>query len=276
MGIGDTGFSFQTPGEATSVSASNPGWYQANIAAIQQGAADIYGQNLNFTPYGKKWVNGQLENDPNYSGQVIAPTNAMQQSAQTGAQNLMGGLANYGQNIQQFMNPYQASVNDQIARMGQRNLNENVMPAVTSNFGNAGQFGSKRMMDFQGRALRDNAETMQNATSQAAQQGWQQANQAQNANFTQNMAGLGQLNQFGGDEWNRSQQQNQFNLQQWNAQQQYPFQQMNWLSGVSRGLQPGQVGGIQYQYGGSQGTAPNYLQTLGGLAQTSYALGGGR
>jgi len=44
----------------------------------------------------------------------------------------------------QFMNPYTAQVTDEIARLGNRNFNENIMPGVNSQFTGNGMFGSSR------------------------------------------------------------------------------------------------------------------------------------
>lgn len=250
---------FQLPGSGISESASNPAWYQAGLAGVLQDAQSLYDTNKNFTPY---------------SGQVVAPTNAMQTGAAQNVQNMVGGLSNYSQNLQQYMNPYQSGVVDQIATLGNRNLTENVLPQLQSGFTGAGQFGSKRMMDFQNRAVRDSNDSIMNQQNQALQSGFQQANQNMNAQNQMMLAGNQALNQYGNEEWNRGQQQNQFNLNQWNTEQQYPFQSYGWLSNIVRGLQPGQVGGVNFQYGGaSVPSSPNYLQTLGGLSAVAGALG---
>jgi len=79
------------------------------------------------------------------------------------------------QNVGNYMNPYNQAVTDQIARLGARNLSENLLPGVSDQFVRAGQFGSSRMGEFGGRALRDTQEAVLNQQAQALQQGYGQA-----------------------------------------------------------------------------------------------------
>lgn len=105
-------------------------------------------------------------------------------------------LQNAGQssvaNIQSYMNPYQDSVLDTIAKRGARNLSENLLPSVSDAFVRAGQFGSGRMGEFGSRAVRDTQEAILNEQSQAAQQGYGQALQASQADLGR-QAELGSL-----------------------------------------------------------------------------------
>jgi hypothetical protein len=90
-----------------------------------------------------------------------------------------GNLTAAGQSavggIQQYMNPFTSSVTDQIARLGARNLSENLLPSVSDAFVRAGQFGSNRMGEFGARALRDTQESVLREQAQALQQGYGQA-----------------------------------------------------------------------------------------------------
>lgn len=79
------------------------------------------------------------------------------------------------QNIGQYLNPYTQNVTDQIAKLGARNLSENLLPSVSDAFVRAGQFGGTRMGEFGSRALRDTQESILNQQSQALQQGYNQA-----------------------------------------------------------------------------------------------------
>jgi hypothetical protein len=98
-------------------------------------------------------------------------------------------LSNAGQstvaNIGQYMNPYTDAVVNRIAELGQRNLSENLMPAITSKFINAGQLGygphaggavaPSGMMTDTARALRDtNADILAQQTA-ALQSGYNTA-----------------------------------------------------------------------------------------------------
>jgi hypothetical protein len=77
--------------------------------------------------------------------------------------------------IQNFMNPYTQNVTDQIAKLGARNLSENLLPGVSDAFIRAGQFGGTRMGEFGSRALRDTQEAVLAQQGQALQTGYGQA-----------------------------------------------------------------------------------------------------
>ena len=54
-----------------------------------------------------------------------------------------------------YMNPYQSNVVDEMARLQQRNIKENMMPAMKGAAGSMGQFGSQRQFQATGNMLRD-------------------------------------------------------------------------------------------------------------------------
>lgn len=78
----------------------------------------------------------------------------------------------------QYTNPYTKGVNEEIARLGNQNLMENVLPGVNSTFTGAGQFGSTRNGEFNARAIRDSnasvlgqqSKVLMDAQSQALEQ----------------------------------------------------------------------------------------------------------
>lgn len=78
-------------------------------------------------------------------------------------------------NIDAYMNPFVSNVTDQIAKLGARNLSENLLPAVSDSFVRAGQFGGSRMGEFGSRALRDTQEAVLGQQANALQQGYGQA-----------------------------------------------------------------------------------------------------
>lgn len=96
----------------------------------------------------------------------------LQQAAQTSAAG-----------IQQYMNPYQQSVMNQMARQSARNLSENLLPAVSDAFIRSGQFGGTRMGEFGSRALRDTQEALLAQQAQTLQQGYGQALSASQADL---------------------------------------------------------------------------------------------
>jgi hypothetical protein len=104
-------------------------------------------------------------------------------------------------NVQDFMNPYTQSVTDQIAKLGARNLSENLLPSVSDSFIRAGQFGGTRMGEFGSRALRDTQESVLAQQSQALQSGYGQAlsaaqqEAARQAGLASTAGGLGSAQQ---------------------------------------------------------------------------------
>jgi hypothetical protein len=113
---------------------------------------------------------------------------------QQAKQSVVGGIQNY-------MNPYTQNVTDQIAKLGARNLSENLLPSVSDAFIKAGQFGGTRMGEFGSRALRDTQESILGQQSQALQQGYGQAMGAAQqdasrlAQLASTAGGLGQAQQ---------------------------------------------------------------------------------
>ena len=101
-------------------------------------------------------------------------------------------------NVSNYYNPYQQDVMDQLAKQGARNLQENLLPAVSDAFIRAGQFGSSRMGDFGARALRDTQEAVLAQQAELANTGYAQAmaNRAldlnRQANLGQTVAGIQQ------------------------------------------------------------------------------------
>ena len=78
------------------------------------------------------------------------------------------------QNIGQYMNPYNEQVTNRIAQLGARNLSENILPSISSDFIKAGGYGSTRQRDLVGRAARDTQESILGQQAQALQQGYGQ------------------------------------------------------------------------------------------------------
>jgi hypothetical protein len=176
------------------------------------------------------------------------------EQAQTGMQGLAGATS-VG-NIGAYMNPYTANVTDQIAKLGARNLSENLLPGVSDAFVRAGQFGGSRMGEFGSRALRDTQESILGQQAQALQSGYGQALGASQADLSRQQGALGQLAQLSqvGQQMStadvaaleaagrgqQAQKQAELNAaqQQFQNEQLYPRQQMDWLSTQIRGMAP--------------------------------------
>jgi len=129
------------------------------------------------------WMNqaGQATQQSIADRALNAANPYLQNAAQTSAQN-----------IDQYMNPYNRNVTDEIARLGGRNLTENLLPGVSDSFIRAGQFGSNRMGEFGSRALRDTQEAVLGQQAQALQQGYGQSMTAAQGDLGR-QAQLGQI-----------------------------------------------------------------------------------
>ena len=77
--------------------------------------------------------------------------------------------------VQNYMNPYQDQIVNQIATLGNRNLQENVLPRVNQQFIGAGQYGATGHQNLMNRALRDNQEAISQAQGQALHGGYNTA-----------------------------------------------------------------------------------------------------
>lgn len=96
--------------------------------------------------------------------------------------------------VGQYMNPYNDAVTNRIAELGARNLQENLMPAINSDFIRAGQYGSTNMMGEVGKSLRDTQESVLAQQADVLQQGYGQAM----TNAQTDLARYGQLGQTAG------------------------------------------------------------------------------
>lgn len=207
-----------------------------------------------------------------------------------------------------YMNPYTSSVVNRIGQLAGRNLRENLMPAINTNFIRAGQFGSAGQQSAIGRALRDVQESALAQQTQALAGGYGAATTAAQADLarqaqlaqlagsqaaqqaqTQLAAGqqLGQQAQVGQTMGYKDiaaleaagqtqQQEKQKNLdlayQDFLRQQAYPAQQLGMLNALIRGLPYSQTSETS-----STGPASIYQpsplsQVIGGLSLTK-ALG---
>ena len=106
--------------------------------------------------------------------------------------------------VNQYMNPYQQNVVNEMARLQAQNIRENVMPALKGAAGAMGQFGSKRQFDATGQTLRDMQQNLLGQQQQALQTGYTNAINAAQADLQRQMqsgqvlGGLGQIQQAAG------------------------------------------------------------------------------
>jgi hypothetical protein len=279
----------QTATSYTTSSSETPKWMQDAIYNQVQLATNI--ANTPFQPYTKPLVAELSPLQQQAYSNIQANQGAWQPgmtAAQQGTQALSQAPGSFaaaqpymqlaGQqstnNIQDYMNPYTQNVTDQIAKLGARNLTENLLPGVSDSFIRAGQFGSGRMGEFGSRALRDTQESILNQQSGALQSGYTQAMGASQADLARqaalgqqagsltqadlaqrqsaltqmaNMAQTGQalrtsdaatLEAAGAGQQQQQQQQLNAAYQQYQNELQYPKSQADWLSTQVRGMAP--------------------------------------
>lgn len=164
-----------------------PGQQLADFNDTQRQAFDLVGSNVgNYQPY--------LDT----AGKALGANGAYGKAA-VGA---VGGPAQAWTDpgvASKYMSPYTSSVVDEIGRLGNRNLTQNIIPQVQSNFVGSGQFGSSRNAEILGRSVRDAQADISGLQSSALQSGYgtaagifgADANRAQNQGALQSTANLG-------------------------------------------------------------------------------------
>lgn len=96
-------------------------------------------------------------------------------AGQQAMQAVGGSNPTWTQNWQSYMSPYTQSVVDEIARLGNRNLQEGALANINDSFIGSGGFGSDRNADMIGRSIRDAQRDITGQQSMALQQGYGQA-----------------------------------------------------------------------------------------------------
>jgi hypothetical protein len=167
--------------ELNQASSIASGIYPSAMGGV--GAGQQYGSNA---VYG---VNSGVNN-----------ANRLAQGGGAAAMSSVAGPAQtWGNNWQQYMSPYTQSVVNEIGRLGNRNLMENILPNVQSQFIGSGQFGSSRNADILGRAVRDTQDDITGKQQQALESGYgtaagifgQDASRQQQQQQMQSQAALG-------------------------------------------------------------------------------------
>lgn len=100
--------------------------------------------------------------------------------------------------VQGYMNPYQSAVVDEMGRLTQRNVQENVLPALGAAGVGTGQFGSKRQQQITGNTLRDIQADLLGKQYQALAGGYDTATKTAQADLQRQLQagqGLTQLGQ---------------------------------------------------------------------------------
>lgn len=107
------------------------------------------------------------------------------------------GISPFEQNYQRYMNPYQQAVIQQLSEEGNRNFQENILPALEARFVKLGQHGSSKHADLSLRAARDFQRELLSRQQQALSAGFQQAGQMHNSQQGRELEGASQLANIG-------------------------------------------------------------------------------
>jgi hypothetical protein len=179
--------------------------------------------------------------------------------------------------IADYMNPYTSSVVDEMGRLTNRNIQENIMPNLGAAAIGSGQFGSRRQQQVTGNALRDIQSDLLGKQMQALQQGYTQAG-------TQAQTDLSRALQAGQGFTNLGQEQQQLGvaglktMSDYGAQQQaqgqklldYPMAQTQQFAKLMQGYQMPM--GTTTQATGSEGYSNSPLSQIAGLGSLVASL----
>ena len=313
-----------TTGALTTTNDALPDWYQAYTRGIAAKADAV--ANQPYTAYTQPRIEGFNQTQLDSQQQILDNAGAWRPGIDAAETGLMGGLgaytnaaqtgfnkaagADFATDIQGYMNPYQTGVVDEIARLGNKNLFDNVLPGVNSTFAGTGQFGSTRNADFTNRAITQNQQEIMGQQSnllntgfQNAAQNWQndknsniQLGQSAGSLLNQGSTALGGLaqqrttlgltdanaNQVVGQQQQALDQQGlDLQYQDFLQQRDYPQAQLSYLNSMIRGL-PVDKSGFNTQSDlntsqtgnmGSNSGLSQILQGISGVAGVKSALG---
>lgn len=83
-----------------------------------------------------------------------------------------GATKMWPQGMSEYMSPYTGAVVNEIGRLGNQNLTENILPEVNQTFTGGGMFGSSRHADFTNRAIRDASKAIAGEQAKALESGY--------------------------------------------------------------------------------------------------------
>jgi len=180
MGVLDFLFEGSPPenvNSATVTQTNMPDWYQEYTRGLLSKSNAIAAQD--YQAYDQPRVAGftpDTQNSFDLTRSSTGTATPYMAGAQTMLNDVGGGFN--ASKFNDFMNPYTDQVSDRIATLGQRNLSENLLPAVNDTFVGAGQFGGSRNAEFTNRAVRDANESILGKQGELLNQGFQNSMQS--------------------------------------------------------------------------------------------------
>lgn len=292
-GFTDFLFNGQTPPAVTS--ATNQGgnlplWYSSYLSTLSNQASQIASQP--YQTYDQPRIAPQDQQETqayNYLGQNANNWQAPLDAAQSGAGSVAGGFNS--DQFNQYLSPYTSGVVNEIGRLGQQNLDENLLPTLNDQFVGSGQFASDRNRTMDERLVRDTGANISGQQGMALQGAFSNAMQnygtgQQNVNqASQNLGGLAQaqqamttgtagaLNASGATNRQFGQANMDLAYQDFQNQLNYPRQNVAFLSDVLHGQQvpTGQDTTTTAPFNGSMSPSP--LATFAGLTAAGAGIG---
>lgn len=223
------------PAAGSTTSYVQPSYYSDTAAGVAGGVQGMLGNNGYLNTVANNWYGSQ-------PGQ------------QTG-QGALGQYAAYNPTQQQqYMNPYTQDAANEVMRLSNQNLMENVLPGVNSTFTGAGQFGSSRNADFENRAIRDNQTSLNGALATMFKNANDTANQ-QYKDWTQMGVNAGQQD-----------------YTNWLQQANYPLTALGTLGQVTANIKPSSPSSVSTESAGLT-DAQKAIAAIG-LLQNGASAGG--
>lgn len=293
-GFTDFLFNGQTPPAVTSetnAGSSLPLWYSSYLSTLANQASNIASQ-----PYqsyeGARIMpqDAQEQQGYNFMGSNAMNWQSPLQQAQTAAGSVAGGFN--PQQFNNYMSPYVGGVVNEIGRLGNQNLTENLLPTLQNEFVSSGQFGSDRNREMATRLTRDVGANISGQQGMALQGAFSNAMQnygtgTQNQNLaSSNLGGLAQMDQAlttgtagalsasGATNRGFGQANADLAYQDFLNQQNYPRQNVSFLSNVLHGtnVPTSQDQTSTAPFSGSMSPSP--LSTFAGLSLAGLGMSG--
>lgn len=235
---------------------NNPAWYQDIVQGLTAKASGI--ANEPYTPYSGPRIAGLT---PLQTQAIGGATTAGQAGADTLSQganlaSIAGNTQFDPHQFQDFLSPYTTGVVDRIAQLGQKDLEQNILPSINNSFIGSGMPFGTRHADVTAQALDNSQQNILGQQASALQSSYDSAmSNYQNALQRQAstggiLAGIGTgqtqndlqaggyQNIMGGVQQANQQQNLDTAYQDFLTQKQYPLQQLNTVNSIVRGYSP--------------------------------------
>ncbi len=131
--------------------------------------------NAPYIPYGAPRMASMPQEIQDAQGRIRNDMGSESEIFSRAGQAANNGMKPLQESYQRYMNPYQQAVIQQLSEEGNRNFQENVLPALEARFVRLGQHGSSKHANLGLRAARDFQRELLSRQQQALSTGFQQA-----------------------------------------------------------------------------------------------------